>query len=217
MHGANMKDLVLLNRVYPGKKNQVKRLILKHAVCCFYEFGIEASNLEMIKERANVSIGTIYYHFKSKEGLVAQLVLTAVNDIFNYRKNYLLDAKSFEECVYALVIGYIDWVEDHPKFAQIMFAGKFDVHTSLYQNDLNKSKSENRKKLQEWFELPEFQHDFNGVPLDIISSLINGPVEHYCRYWLLNRVKNSPKKFKKELAQSAWNSIYYFNKNTTNN
>ena len=202
-----MKDLILLNRVYPGKSNQVKRVILKHAVSCFYKYGIEATNIEMIKDRAKISVGTIYYHFKNKEGIVAHLVLAAIEDLFVYRQRYLLDAQNFQESIYALVLSYVDWVDEHPNFAQIMFSGKFDVYTSDYKNELNNKKLINRKKILDWFDLPENYYKTNDIPFDLFSSLINGPTEHYCKYWLLGRVEKSPKYFRKELAHATWISI----------
>lgn len=202
-----MKDLELLNRIYPGKKNQVKRIILKHAVSCFYINGIEATNIDLIRKKANISIGTVYYHFENKDGIVSHLVLAALNDLFCYRQRYLLDAKNFQECIYALVLGYVDWVDEHPKFAQIMLSAKFDVYTSKYKNLLDEAKKENRKKILEWLTLPENNFELNNLPFDLLSSLINGPTEHYCKYWLLGRVEKRPKYYRRELAHATWNAI----------
>lgn len=199
-----MKDLNLLNRVYPNKSDQTKRIILKHAVCCFYEKGLESTTIEMIRIRSNLSIGTIYYHFKTKEGIIAHLVFAAIDDLFNWRQRYLLDARSFQECVYAFVLSYADWVDSHPNFAQILLSGKFDVHTGEYTDQLKKRKLDNRKIVHDWLSMPEYKYDIENIPQDLISSLINGITEHYSKYWLLDRVKLSPKHYRKELAHATW-------------
>lgn len=124
-----MKKLKLLNRVYPGSKNQTKRMILRHAAQCFNEYGVEATSMEMIRERTKLSIGGIYHHFKTKEAITAALVFAAIDDLFSYRQQYLLDARKFEECIYALVLSYLDWMDEHPNFAKIMLAEKFAVYT----------------------------------------------------------------------------------------
>lgn len=200
-----MKELELLNRIYPGKENQTKRTILKDAVDCFYIYGVDATSIDMIREKSKLSIGGIYHHFKTKEAIIVALVLAAIDDLFTYRQRYLLNAKNFEECIYALVLAYLDWMEEHPSFAKIMLAEKFDVYTGEFKKDLAQRKIDNRKKLLNWIVLPEFQSDLNkDLPAELYSSFINGIPEHYCKYWLLDRVGSSPKKYRKEIAKSVW-------------
>jgi AcrR family transcriptional regulator len=208
-----MKNLKILSRIYPGKENQTKRLILKNAVQCFDLYGVENTSMEMICEKTKLSIGGIYYHFNTKEAITAALVFISIDDLFNYRQRYLLDAKTFEECIYALVLSYVDWIDEHPQFAKIMLSEKFDVHVGDFKNELIKRKIENRKKLVDWLLLPEFQKDANvDIPIDLYSSFINGIPEHYCKYWLLERVSHSPKHYRKEIARSVWRVIKDYQK-----
>ena len=205
-----MKDTTLLNRIYPEKNDQVKRVILKHAVRAFSENSIAATTVEDIRCRSKVSIGTIYYHFNSKEGILAHLLFAAMDDLFNLRQQYLMEATNFEECVYAFVLGYIDWVVAHPNFAQVIYTGEFDVYNSSYGDQLAQKKIDNRNKLMTWLSLPENQYDQSHIPNALMSSIINGPAEHYCKYWLLNRVGESPATYRKELAHATWVSIQNF-------
>lgn len=202
-----MKDITLLNRIYPNKNDQAKRVILKHAIHCFSENGIESTTVDSIRERSKVSIGTIYYHFNSKEAILAHLVFAAMDDLFNLRQQYLMQATNFKECVYAFVLAYTDWVVAHPNFAKILYNAEFDVHNSCYRQQLEERKIDNRNKVISWISLPEYQHDQINIPTCILSSIINGPVEHYCKYWLLNRVSESPLNYREELAYSTWMAI----------
>lgn len=206
--------MTLLNRVYPKSNNQVKRAILKHAIHCFTKMGIEHTTIEHIRASSNVSIGTIYYHFNSKEGVLASLVFAAMDDLFNLRQQYLINATNFEECVYAFVLAYADWVEAHPSFAQILYNAEFDIYNSCYKEQLNERKATHRKKIMSWISLPEYRLQQNNFPFIILFSLVNGPVEHYCKYWLLNRVTEPPSKLKYEIAHSTWMAIknYHFPK-----
>ena len=206
-----MKDTNLLNRMYPEKNDQVKRVILKQAVRAFSENSIAATTVEDIRSRSKVSIGTIYYHFNSKEGILAHLLFAAMDDLFNLRQKYLMEATNFEECVYAFVLGYVDWVVEHPNFAKIIYTGEFDVYNSSYGEELSLKKIENRKKLMTWMSLPENKYDHSHIPDAIMSSLINGPAEHYCKYWLLDRVGDSPAMYRKDLAHATWMSVHNFN------
>lgn len=200
-----MKEYKLLNRVLPGKENKQKREILRHAADCFREYGIAATSIEMIKEKSKFSVGSIYHHFKNKEAIIAQLVLAAVEDLYNYRQLYLLDAKNFEECIYALVLSYLDWVEDHPHFAYLMLSEKLEVHAGEYCEILEEKRAFSRQRIVDWLLLPENKTGLNDdVPYDLYSSFINGIPEHYCKYWFLERVKGNPKMYKKQIALAVW-------------
>lgn len=208
-----MKNQKILSRIYPGKQNQTKRLILKHAVQCFDKYGVESTSMEMICEKTKLSIGGIYYHFNTKEAIIAAVVLASIDDLFGYRQRYLLDAKTFEECIYALVLSYVDWVDEHPQFTKIMLSEKFDVYVGEFKDDLVRRKINNRKKLLDWLLLPEFQYDANiEIPMDLYSSFINGVPEHYCKYWMLKRVPHPPKHYRIEIARSVWRLIKGFQK-----
>lgn len=162
-----MKEYKLLNRVLPGKENKQKREILRHAADCFHEYGIAATSIEMIKEKSKFSVGSIYHHFKNKESIIAQLVLASVEDLYNYRQLYLLDAKNFEECIYALVLSYLDWVEDHPHFAYLMLSEKLEVHAGEYCEILEEKRAFSRQRIVDWLLLPENKAGLNDeVPHD---------------------------------------------------
>lgn len=168
----------------------------------------------MIKEKSKFSVGSIYHHFKNKEDLVAQLVLAAVEDLNNYRQLYLMDAKNFEECIYALVLSYLDWVEDHPHFAYLMLSEKLEVYAGEYCEMLNEKRAISRQRIIDWLLLPENKGGLNeDISADLYSSFINGIPEHYCKYWFLGRVKENPKFHKKKIALAVWSVFKSFNNN----
>ncbi|SPL72667.1 TetR/AcrR family transcriptional regulator [Acinetobacter stercoris] len=182
---------------------QVKRIILYEALLCFTQYGIEATTIEMIKKKSNISIGSIYHHFQNKEGILVALVFAAVDDLNCYREKYLIQAKNFEESIIAIVLSYVDWVNDHPNFAEIILAGKFDVYHSGYGAKLEQKELVYKTKLINWLSMPQNISHLEHIPVELIPSLILGITEHYCRAWLLGRVKYNPIYFRKELAVLA--------------
>jgi len=55
------------------KKDLTRQQLLMAAADLFAERGFESTSVEDIAERANVSKGTLYYHFETKETLVVEL------------------------------------------------------------------------------------------------------------------------------------------------
>lgn len=201
-----MKDFDVIHRAYLNKAD-IKSIILKDALICFSEHGIESTTIEIIKKKSEISVGSIYHHFKNKEGIIASLIFIALDDLNRYMEHYLLQATNFERSIAAIVLSYVDWVDEHPLFAEVLFSGKFYVFHSQYKQELEQKKLNTKKLIINWFSTPEYKSRLNSIPLDLILSLIFGITEHYCKNWVLGRVDNRPKYFRRELALSAWKAV----------
>ena len=55
-----------------------KQEILQAALACFTEFGVEATTIEMIRDRSGASIGSLYHHFGNRERIIAVLYLEGI-------------------------------------------------------------------------------------------------------------------------------------------
>lgn len=197
----------LLERLYPGRRAALKRQILLDALVCFLEHGIEMTSIEMIRAKSETSVGAIYHHFKNKEGIVAALFFSALDDQTALRDEYLKQAKTLQDVVFALIHSYVDWVSEQPEFAKFLNSARFNMmkgeeHQQLVQR--NKNRNQNIFSLIANFE--EFKV-LSLIPNELLLSLVIGSTESYCRAWLSQRVKSDPKVYKDVLAKAAWSSL----------
>ncbi|MFW1858779.1 TetR/AcrR family transcriptional regulator [Acinetobacter defluvii] len=199
-----MKERALLERIFPSKKNEVKRAILYDALKCFTQFGADSTTIEMIKQQSNMSIGSIYHHFKNKEGILAALFFAAIDDLNHVREQQLIQSHNSKESVIAVIFSYIDWIDDHPHFAEIMLTRELDIMHSEHAESFKKRKSMYRKRLINWFSIPQNIQDVQHIPKELIPSLVLGVTEHYAKSWLLGQTKSPPEHLKEELALMTW-------------
>jgi hypothetical protein len=54
-----MHSTDLIERIYPGRRSELKRTILRRALACFNEVGIEATNIETIRAQCETSVGAM--------------------------------------------------------------------------------------------------------------------------------------------------------------
>lgn len=205
-----MNNLVLLERIYSGRRAELKRIILNEALDCFLNHGIETTNIEMIRERAETSIGAIYHHFKNKEGIVQALYFSALDDQAQRREQALLEVQSLEDAIKAIVHSYIDWVTDFPDFARFLYLSSAMVKR---QDDTAELKQKNQQRNHYLMKLVQKFHDqqvIQNIPHELLLSLVIGATESYCRAWLSHQVKTSPQQYKSVLADSAWRSLVEF-------
>lgn len=197
----------LLERLYPGRRAALKRQILLDALGCFLEQGIETTSIEMIRAKSESSVGAIYHHFKNKEGIVAALFFSALDDQTALRDEYLKQSKTLKDVVEALIYSYVDWVSEQPEFAKFLITARFNIIEGEEQQQLTqKNKSRNQKIFSLISNFEEFKA-FSLIPHELLLSLVIGSTESYCRAWLSQRVKADPKDYREILAKAAWNSL----------
>lgn len=202
-----MQSTDLIERIYPGRRSDLKRTILRQALACFNEVGIEATNIETIRSHCETSVGAIYHHFGNKEGLVAALFFAALEDQAALRDSYLQKAQTAQDGVTALIYSYVEWVDEQPDWARFVFQSRYAVSNGPFKDELHERNKQRNKQLLDWMNIEGRKEYFSHLPTELIPSLIIGATESYSRAWLSGRVKKSPKVYRDSLAKAAWSSI----------
>ncbi|WKV85721.1 TetR/AcrR family transcriptional regulator [Pseudomonas sp. B24_DOA] len=197
----------LLERSYPGRRAELKRDIFRKALKLFNEQGIEATTIEMIRAECDTSVGAIYHHFGNKEGLVAALFFTALEDQGRLRDAYLDAVDSTEAGVQALVFSYVDWVEQQPQWARFQYHARFAVTKGPFKEELAERNKTRNLRLRQWLAESGRAAELQNLPAELLPSLIIGQADSYCRAWLAGRVKGNPTDYREVLAQAAWRSV----------
>ena len=197
----------LLERLYPQRRSLLKRQILLDALSCFLEYGLDATSIEMIRDKSESSVGAIYHHFKNKEGIIAALVFAALDDQALLRDQYLDNTQSLKEILNALIYSYVDWVADQPHFAKFLMLAHFNVMQSEYRPLLNEKNKLRNQKIVSYMSTYSDAKLLKSVPPELMISLVIGATESYCRAWLSEKVLTNPNVYRENLAQAAWDSL----------
>lgn|SRR5690554_69913 len=202
-----MSQYNILENRFPGRRAALKREILEQALHCFNELGVEATTIDAIKARCETSVGAIYHHFGNKEGILSMLFFVAQDDQRQHFEHELAKTNSLREAVYSIISSYLDWVVAHPEWARFLYQARSPVAKGPFHQELKDRNAKNYQELKE--KLLSFENkDIKIVlPFEILSSLIVGPSENYCRAWLASRVQTSPRDYREEFAESAWRSL----------
>ncbi|MDB6145537.1 MAG: bacterial regulatory s, tetR family protein [Pseudomonas sp.] len=197
----------VLERSYPGPRAQLKRDILLSALACFNEHGLEPTTIDMIKAHCGTSVGNIYHHFGNKDGLVAALFFSALEDQTRLREHHWERVETAREGVAAMVYSYVDWVTAQPELARFQYQARSAVAKGPRGEELTQRNRLRNRKTIDWLRGPERQQAFGDWPAELVPSLIIGQSESYCRTWLSGRVRASPSEYREKLAEAAWRSV----------
>lgn len=207
MNADCMPSPDLFDRLEPGARKKWKREILRAALRCFNQQGVESATIESVREAAACSVGSIYHHFGSKEGIVSYLYFSALNDQSDLMQACLEETSSAEEGVKRLVCSYLDWVLQNPDLARLLYTVRRVVSTGEDADRLKAINLERYKALGAWLKYQVKHKRMAALPKEVYTSLLFGPLESYCRAWLGGRVAASPKEVKAALCESVWRSL----------
>ncbi len=127
------------------ERAQRRRDILDAARQEFFERGFHRPTVDDVAARAEVSKGTIYLYFESKEEILAHLLLEGLTLLLQEMEAvYDPDSQTPEDALRALAYAYRDFCRAHPNYFRLIMAfdrGRFEeaISPDLYQQVLDQS------------------------------------------------------------------------------
>lgn len=113
------------------KKDATKELILMEASKLFSSQGYEKTTLDQILENANIAKGTFYYHFKSKEQLVEELINQGYAQFSTIASQDLESGISPLEILEKVIQNFVDWTLKNPDQLKVLLTQRFSVLSSI--------------------------------------------------------------------------------------
>ena len=183
-----------------------KSSILTAALEVFSEKGIEAATIEDIRQRCQASVGSIYHHFGTKEGIAAALFSRGLDDYWSQLMASAGNQPSAERTIHGLISAHINWITGKPDLARFLFSRRQAV-SPAYEQAIRQRTADHFKALfallKPWFK----QGVLRRLPGDLYAPLMMGPAQEYSRQWLSGRVDLEPRIAIKELSLAAWRSL----------
>ena len=181
--------------------------ILQAALACFTDFGVDATTIEMIRDRSGASIGSLYHHFGNKERIIGALYLAGTAEYAALLAEGFAQADRAEACVKLLVTSYVDWVVANPDWARFILHSRGRVEASEVGAELREVNRVNFRRILDALAVYRAQGLFKAMPVDCFTSVVIGPTHDFARHWLAGRTQTSLAECRELLAQVAWDSV----------
>ena len=128
------------------EKAQRRKEILNAARQEFFERGFHRPTVDDVAARAEVSKGTIYLHFESKEGILARLLLEGLDLLVRDMEAVCIPEPSQEAdyTLQELANAYLRFAQSNPSYFRLIMAfdrGRFEesISPGLYKKVMNRS------------------------------------------------------------------------------
>ena len=197
----------LLEHAFPDARQASRRSVLRHALTLFNANGVEATTIDDLKRASGQSVGTIYHHFKNKEGVVGALFFAAFDDQSRAITERVEGLRDGRAVVDALIRAYAEWITAQPQCAHFVFLARETVAQGPYAADLHQRLLDRYRPIDEALARDAEAGRILPLPADLIPSLVLGAVEFYARGWLAGRRQAAPASHAQRFATSAWRSL----------
>lgn len=176
--------------------------ILDAALEVFLEEGIFAGSLDQVCRAADISKGSLFHHFRSKEALAAEITANALEALFQAR--HVGVETGARDGVTKLVGGTLDWFERNRALGiWLMVAPRWEPGDP----DAAPIEEVRRRHLEYvgyWLHAQHRARVFRRLPITAYEPLVVGPTWQFLQGWVHRRKQAELKKIRPVLIQAAW-------------
>ncbi len=173
---------------------------------CFAELGIEGATVDDILGRSGATVGSLYQHFRGKDGLAAALYVEGLELFFAKARARLRSAQTVEDGAKAIVRAYFDCAETDPLTVAFLIEARDYVERSRFAGEIARKNQEFMPEVVAFFRDAIRNGAVRAIAPDYIMAILEGPARHVVKRWL-----RSPKRplaeAREVLAQAAWDAL----------
>jgi AcrR family transcriptional regulator len=185
-----------------------RQAILSAALECFLNNSVSATTVDDLRERSEASVGSIYHHFGSKEGLAGQLYLEILRDYHEAYLSTLRQSRNARDGVMGSVRHHLRWVAAQPDRARYLF--HYREHEVVRTSD-GAVKALNANFYAEatvWLRAHVDAGRIKPLPPRLYQALWMGPTLEYARQWLASETRQSELlEAESALTRAAWDAL----------
>jgi AcrR family transcriptional regulator len=184
-----------------------RQAILDAALPLFASRGLRGTSIGHVRAASRASVGSIYHHFGSKEGIAAQLYAGAIASYQQEVLGVLRAATRAEGAITGVVRHFLSWVGENRDLAQLMLAvGHGDVRRLAARQvaALNRTFMRDARDLLAPYvargQLP-------ALPDDVFLAAVLGPARRFAELWVSGRTRTPLDEAARTLARLTWSGM----------
>lgn len=171
------------------------------------EKGLTAVTMTDICTRAGASVGSVYHHFKDREGVLYALYLNCFEDCFANLRAAVQTATEAREGVIALVRTYLAWVEANPTRATFIYEASQGKVLRSYLSQIAAFKGAFYADIFAWLVPFVEAGELIQLPPWAYDAIMMGPAHEFARRWLGGMQELSMAEAQTVIAEAVWRAI----------
>jgi AcrR family transcriptional regulator len=184
-----------------------KTRLLDVAAEVFLEFGFANASLELVRQRAGVSNGSLYHHYPTKTHLADALYAHVLRDYHAQMMGTLAKSPRAEVGVKGLIRATVQWVVQNPHRARLLH----DLRMSGALVDGPRERDETNAKafgvLAVWVAARTAAGEMREMPQPVWTALVFSPVMALMPHWANQPKPEVSPVVRAALEHAAWMAV----------
>ncbi|MFG3153094.1 TetR/AcrR family transcriptional regulator [Streptomyces sp. NPDC048219] len=159
-------------------------LLLDAALRVYGEEGEQGLTVSAVTKASGVSLGSLYHHFGSIDGLVDALLMRWLERLLGEMVTTLERSRTARTGVRALVRAYLSFVREHPEAGRLLHSSRADRLGMAQAKQLRDTQEARLTPLADWLQRYVDKGELAPLSPALIETLVLGPVIGASRRWL---------------------------------
>lgn len=187
--------------------HSTKALLLESAAKVFLAHGFTAASMDLVRQEAGVSNGSLYHHFPSKAALADALYAYTLRDFHASLLAPLKGGATAESAVKGLIRAYVQWVVKHPERARLLHKLRRTGDMTDAGSERNTANAETFQALADWVQAKAAVGEMREMPFQVWMALVFSPAMALTQQWVRQDKPGVAPKVRAALEHGAWMAV----------
>jgi AcrR family transcriptional regulator len=163
---------------------ETKQRLLDAALAVHAAGGTEGFTVHAVVAASGVSLGSLYHHFGSFDGLAAALYSRCMAGLLDEIVDALTRTRTPRSGVRAVVTAYLNHVTQNPASARFVHASAYAAYLPAHAETIAAMKTPRMARMAAWLAPHVASSAVVDLPDPLTEMLLIGPVAELSRRWL---------------------------------
>ncbi|MER6165641.1 TetR/AcrR family transcriptional regulator [Streptomyces violaceorubidus] len=182
-------------------------LLLDAALRLYTESGEPGVTVTAVTRTSGVSLGSLYHHFGSLDGLLTALTERWTGRLLEQSVTALTSAETAREGIGAVVGAYLAFVRDHPGAALLVHSPRADRRLMARGQETRDAQEPSVSAMSRWIRPRVEAGEVAPLPMPLLETLLLGPVVAVARRHLSGVRDVDLDEAARLLPERIWRSI----------
>ena len=183
-----------------------KTKLLDAATQVFLEHGFAAASMDLVRQQAGVSNGSLYHHFPTKALLADALYAHTLRDFHSALLGPITGRATAQSGVKGLIRAYIAWVEQHPDRARLLHELR-RTGDMTGGAEMSVANTEAFGALGQWIATKVAAGEMRALPFPVWMAVVFSPAISLTPHWASQPLPAVPPKVRAALEHAAWVAV----------
>ncbi|OLF16940.1 TetR/AcrR family transcriptional regulator [Actinophytocola xanthii] len=181
--------------------------LLDAALAVHESSGRDGFTVQAVLAASGVSLGSLYHHFGSVDGLAGALYARCMGELLDEIAAACERARTARGGVRAVVLAYLEFVVEHPDRARFIHASAYASYLPAHAEAIEAVKAPRMRRIRAWLAPHVAAGSIVDLPDPLLEMLLIGPVAELSRRWLAGAVDLHPSRAARLLPDRVWASL----------